>query len=227
MKIDIKTAEDVIDNRTFWQRLFFSCPDNVAMSSEEWRKLRKHDEKYFIRYFLFDTIPLEFSRIKRRFKDLKYWFLYRLSKKHQYHVIKPKTLKPNYHDPDTLLLHSVFHILCDYKENEMDRINWAHSEEAQEIAKKINDAYEYWTVKRPALVEEEDHYVTLWSELRSKMCKDLNVDFLAGSKKIKEHEDYDKSEKYFKKSRTIEERVYKTDTKHLLNIVKIRSHLWS
>lgn len=54
-----------------------------------------------------------------------YYFKYRLFRKHQYHVVRPRTLKPGYHDQDRRLLHAVMEVLCDYiEECEAVGQNW-------------------------------------------------------------------------------------------------------
>src|SRR5665213_300874 len=67
--------------------------------------------RFPIRSFIQETIPRAWKqaagyRIKHFFKDLKWGFKHRYIKKHQYNVLRPKTLEPGYYDPDTRILHA-------------------------------------------------------------------------------------------------------------------------
>jgi hypothetical protein len=69
-------------------------------------------KKYPIRFRLFhvwpEDIDIFFSIWHRRLIKDPIWALkYRFVKKHQYHVIRPSTLKPNYHDYNTRILHTL------------------------------------------------------------------------------------------------------------------------
>lgn len=89
-----------------------------AATMEEWDEW--HEEARRARplaYFIANDLPKAWSRFYRSFIDRPFWWVkYRTT--HRFNVIKPRKLKPGYHENDTRLIHGMFQILVDYVEKE-------------------------------------------------------------------------------------------------------------
>ena len=59
--------------------------------------------------------------VKRFFRDIKCWFLYRFHPKHRYNLVDTG-LPPGYYDKDYLMLHACFHLLKTFVEGELGGI---------------------------------------------------------------------------------------------------------
>jgi hypothetical protein len=105
---------------------------------------------------IIDVYDDKLDDIIRCYRDIKYWFLYRISKRHQYYVIRPTTLHIGYHDQDTRILHSAMQCLVDYVDHEAATIDWTWDEGYQQIRNNMQEIYDYWTIHRPELKHQED-----------------------------------------------------------------------
>ena len=105
------------------------------------------------RYFLQETIPDKADDVWRFFarpsRDAYWWIAHRVNPKHRYHVCKPRTLKPNYHDPRTMILHSSMECLVQFYEHAIDQIVWDDGEERLHAYNEIIAIYKWWTEEYP------------------------------------------------------------------------------
>ena len=83
---------------------------------------KKRPLLYRINHFLFDkydgviSSPID-DYILRPLGRVKWWILYRTT--HRYHVVKPDTIEPGYHDGTTLMLPVMMQLVADYVEIEL------------------------------------------------------------------------------------------------------------
>lgn len=129
-----------------------------AATRKEWRLWKEQAKKdHPVRYFLQEEVPhLWRVYIVMSLKAKYWWVMHRIHPKHRYHVIKPRTLEPNYHDPRELILHAAMDILADFVEFETTRghVDWDGSSDVHAAAwKEMNEIYTWWTKERP--VREE------------------------------------------------------------------------
>lgn len=86
-------------------------------------------------------------RIIRFFRDVYWWFQYRLNHRHAYH--KPKcSLRPGYYDWDTRLTNTFFEEVCDFVEYTDDKINWSGTPEHAEAWAVLTAAADWWKDER-------------------------------------------------------------------------------
>lgn len=90
----------------------------IAATAKEWRVWHAENrKKYPIRYFLTQSLPRFFTKIRNKILAdcvaLKQFFYFRFIDKH--HVIKTD-LKPGWHNFDEKILHVNFQLLVDYVE---------------------------------------------------------------------------------------------------------------
>lgn len=102
-----------------------------------------------------------------RFRDARYWFLYRFSKDHQYHIVRTG-LEPGYYDVDTIMLNACMTLLCRYVEDEQGGVDklaiWAEELQGPVVGhepyegatkqqgEKDSEAvaiYRWWKLERP------------------------------------------------------------------------------
>lgn len=71
---------------------------------------------------------------------------YLLPKNIRYWLVRPKTLTLNYHDADTLILHSVMQILTDFYEDQIKtkRINWEATARYKDVYNQMEEIYYWW-----------------------------------------------------------------------------------
>lgn len=95
--------------------------------------------------------------IKYHWKEIKYWFLYRFNPKYyRYWMVKPSTLSINYHDADTLLVHSSFQVISDFYEDVMfyGSTDWGYCENHRNVIKLIKEVYVWWNIDRIKLEKQ-------------------------------------------------------------------------
>ena len=196
---------------------------------DDWNSLTKSNHP--IKWFFYETIPDEFNvhiwwPITRIVVDKWYWgFKYRFIPKHQYHIIKPKTLKPDYHNQYDLILHASFHVLIEFVEyeEEFGMVDWRatpeHSEfwdEAHRLVywwKHIRPFQEDWLERDypypPGPIEAKDN--EMWVIYDKYRCTDEYKEWSRISKIRQEHEI----------------QFEKTDESYLIRLAKIRMFLWN
>ncbi|VAW62344.1 hypothetical protein MNBD_GAMMA08-1812 [hydrothermal vent metagenome] len=122
---------------------------------DEWDKV--HKTKYPILFFLQETVPENISKffiytIGNTFDKIRWGATYRLFKQHQYHVIRPRTLKPSYYDQDTRIFHAVMECFISYYENnidEFDAIEYPPGDEMSKVHIEMVEIAAWWMYKYP------------------------------------------------------------------------------
>lgn len=131
---------------------------------DDWNKTTKLEQP--IKWFFVETIPEWCNEhfiwsIERLLKSAYWGVIHRVVPKHRYHVIKPRTLKPGYHNPYSLLLHSSFEILVDFVEHERREgyVDWSATIEHREFWEEANKLVYWWQNIYPMRDEwmERDH----------------------------------------------------------------------
>lgn len=106
--------------------------------------------KHPIRFFLQETLPLEFHlrannyTIYHRIRNTIWAVRHRWDPRHQYNVIRPRTLKPGYHDPRDQILHGVMECLVNYFDNGVPNINWTTDDDHQHAYNEMKAVYDWW-----------------------------------------------------------------------------------
>jgi len=90
-------------------------PESASM--EEWSAVHKEARKKKFRYWVSQTMPSYFAVKKMQLDDIRYWFKYRLQKRHKYHLVDTK-LKPSYYETDKRMIYAMFSLLVDHVEIE-------------------------------------------------------------------------------------------------------------
>jgi hypothetical protein len=113
-----------------------------------------------IRYFLQETLPDTFHTVwmhtARPFTRAYWALMYRFHPKHQYNVIKPRTLEPNYHEVQTRILHSVMECLVYDYEGESNRYVWYWNEDHLHAYNEMIEIYNWWLKEYP---NRDDNFV--------------------------------------------------------------------
>lgn len=146
-------------------------------------------------YFLLVTLPYIFFEmdVLRKFKDIQYWFLYRFSSEHKFHLVDTK-LKPGYYDQDTRLFHVVFALLLDYLEE--------------------NEQSGFGVVPNKRLVQLAEWYKTHTDVFKAELEEIDN--------KYKNNFNSEWAKEYTE----AETRQYELCSKKLIEVIKLRKHLW-
>jgi hypothetical protein len=135
--------------RQFNHWLKYSPPG--SLTSKGWRLFEKEFEQVApVRYRIKKHLQKRYA-IQRRLSDIKYWFLYRTTKR--YHVID-SGLPPGYHSIDNLMLHSSFNMLKDFVEVETAyHLIWTGEEriEMSWFEKYMPFYYTFFPFRRPEL----------------------------------------------------------------------------
>jgi hypothetical protein len=140
--------------------------------------------------------------IKSDIRDFKYWVLYRCHPNYfKYWSVKPSTLNIQYHDTDTLLLHSCFQLVTDFYEEIIfhGTTDWDYSENHRNVIRFIKECYVWWNVDRPKLEIEI-------SELYGKYVS--------------------YGDEHSKRIDLLEKQIFDTDTQMLCQLIKYRAYLW-
>lgn len=156
---DTKRIEEALE-QTVEHRWKIVTPYALSFPGwDDWREALK--AKFPIRYFVQEVVAKEFfidkvwGNIRRPFKDIKRWFMWRFIRKHQYNIIRPSTLKPGYYDPDTRILHACMHELVEYVKTCDAHTNW--EEEPWKTARaEMQTVYDWWTNVYPTQEEKFD-----------------------------------------------------------------------
>ena len=104
--------------KKFWKS--WKLPKPKSATIEQWQEWKTYSKKeHPVKYFLQESIPRKISYIKYYLHRKKWEFLHRFHPSHRYHVIKPSTLEPGWHDTDKMLLHTVMHLLSRFLKEEL------------------------------------------------------------------------------------------------------------
>lgn len=125
-----------------------------AGTAKEWRIWKQEaKKKYPIRFFLQEDVPHLWSvYVKMRIRAAYWWVMHRIHPGHKYHIIKPRTLEPNYHDPREVILHASMELLTQFVEFETSdhaHVDWEGTEHHSKAWKEMNQIYDWWTKERP------------------------------------------------------------------------------
>jgi hypothetical protein len=146
------------------------------MKLKEYMKLRSGKEEDT----LYDDVVWLFKYgIRRKIKNARYWFLYRLHPRHQYHILRLG--KPGYSDPRHQLIWAVMRMVERYV-GELKAYESTKDKTVREIAEAQIEAYkEYEWYDPDAEHFWINHYTSLidlwewWESVRDH--DDLDIDF--------------------------------------------------
>lgn len=96
-----------------------------------------------------------FRHIRRAY----YWIQHRINPKHKYNTIYLK-LKPGYYDPDVRIRHALFEELVRFLDNA--QIDWKATPKHLAVYNSLKEAYDWWIVGRPEMVEAEEKSLMVW-----------------------------------------------------------------
>lgn len=185
----------------------------------EWRtKIKK---AHPIQFFFRESVPDFFHGIIFRLRMIKWWVLHRTT--HRYHVIKPRSLEPGYHDPDTRIRAAAFDIMSEHAEISLmgDGIKgtkWTEEDlehypeddgqrqmvlDQIEYESKIIELRNWWVEYRPRRENTRDDML-------------MDIDFDADDKD-------EKLQKLWK----FEEGCSIEDEQKFIELVKLVPHMWS
>lgn len=206
---------------------------DIKMKKEYPTKYKIHRclEKMYRRLFLFPSW---------RWRDMKYWVLYRIHPKHTYTSHKLTTLKPGYYDTDILILHFAFEKFAEFMKFQLSDkafVTWEYSKDMyqdwqlkddlegveSEIKSRnatwaeMKDLYHWWTEIYPNLEDELPDYPTCPKEWGSMAV--LNDDY----KDTPEVKDW---RRVCDIRSTLETKWKQDETDNLIRLAKIRNSLW-
>lgn len=169
--------------------------------------------------------------------------IHRFHPKHQYHVLKPRSLEPGYHDPCERIFHAAFDDLSVFAETYLmgeghDQTRWTHEDyeyyekEARfelegfrnqvEREKQIIELRNWWVIDRPNRQKVEDALYELMAEAKPEGAPyawtiDSTYDDTPEKKNYRKHCD---------KLWELEEQWAQEDTKKFHELVELLPYLW-
>jgi len=136
--------------------LTFEAPYALSFDGwDEWNAKTKAEQP--IKWFFLKTIPdvwktTVYWKLEHIVVRQLYWgFKYRFIPKHQYNIVKPRTLSPDYHNPYSVLLHASFEVLVNFIEFERDHgyVDWMATTQHSEFWYEANKLMYWWQNIRP------------------------------------------------------------------------------
>lgn len=155
-------------------------------------------------------------KIKRILHDLKWEFIHRYVERHQYNVLRPKTLEPGYYDPDTRILHACMEDLRNFYERGAPQVVWEEDSHHQHAYKEMTDIYTWWTQEYPTREEK-------WEEANPSPDVDWKRKF---SNKHETDSDVVEWRRVAKLRHEIETKWAQDEEDMLIRLMKIRRSLW-
>jgi len=232
-KLNIE-LEDIPTNRVrailMRFKKFIGIPYPYALSLDGWDDWKTATQlKMPIRWWLFETVPDFINKsfmykVKFTLTDLKWGFIHRYIRKHQYNIIRPSTLPPAYYDARDLILHANMHVLANFLEHEKESgiVDWGATEETQHVWSEANAIYEWWINKYPNRDEELDKKYPLPKEDNDE--KPMLWMFYSKYENTPEAVEY----KALLTKRSEEELVWEQEEEEMLiRLMKIRLSLWN
>lgn len=219
---------------------FFEVERPYSATMKEWKEWRlKAKKEHPIRYFIGDTIPMWFNvYVKMKFRDLIWWFKYRLSSKHKYNIIK-LALKPDYYELEQRMLYANFSLLVGFVEEQCSHMQRFcnkktkgtnkelgelyiqqmtefvdENEQTREYYKKTLELYKWWTEDFLKRTDVYDDY-----PIPNKFDKNSFFDF--------DDEDREIRHEWAKKIEEVEEKRFQEEQEKLIELIKIRRFLWT
>jgi len=229
----------IIDGQKFYQ---ITALDNHFKTSKDYDDQQRKNHP--VRWFFLQSVPnaLEFliTILPTLYQDVKFWIRYRTTEK--YHIVNTG-LKPGYYDTDNILTAAMWALLVDFVEVECA---WMNIRFESDKAKRT-EYYKHRTTlfQRKVRVSEMGlDYLNFQIESDSRKTKPYNeiiaaYNFYKSELPALETElkaaweediDYDnpvQRKENYKRIDTLEAKIHKLSTKHLSNIVKHRSYLWT
>ena len=177
-----------------------------------------------------------------KMNDIRYWLIYRLIKKHQYHIVRTD-LKPGYYDVDTVMLHACMKLLCHYIEDECGgsfklnkftqelRKPGSEGHGPREVVERQADyqseaveIYHWWKFERPSDLKRQDELLTALYGNRHLLTKptehpqlhELVFDEFKGHELEMENE-----------LRNLERKIDNDEQSMLHRLIDIRKSLWT
>lgn len=186
---------------------------------DDWKKNNK--EKYPIRYFLFKTLPRKieltfYHRIRNPLSNLKWAIIHRFHPKHQYNILKPRSLKPGYYDSDTRILHACMDEVSVFVEHEekYGMTDWNGTKQHKHAWSEMKVIYKWWNKTRPATEEKVENLLHRWSDAFDKD---------GGFNKPRSPKTSKLSDKMYK----LENLIDATDEEMLIRLARIRLFMWT
>ncbi len=206
---------------------------------EGWRLWKaKTKSAHPIQYFFRETVTSWFNVKAMQLRDIKWAILHRVHPKHRYHVIKPRSLSPGYHDPRSLILYASFDLLSEFAEKQLmgdgvkgtkwleddipqkDSDDYEHVMAQIETESKIIALRNWWVDYRPH--REEIHHISEPTE-RPAGSRGLMWMFESEFKDTPEYKAY---REYLTKLNEQYDAFDKEDIDKLRELVELSPHLW-
>lgn len=195
----------------------------MALPIGGWEKRREELRKKFpIRHFLFEDLPYivdvkSHHWVINPLNNVKWFFIHRFHPKHQYHILKPRSLKPGYYDSDERILHACMDELSMFVEwnKKHQWVNWNGTKEHKHAWKEMNAIYKWWNRDRPASEKKQDELLTEWHD---RFLKEGGL----GSETLSA-----KTNKLHDKLNVEENRMHNTDEEMLARLMRIRRFMWT
>jgi bifunctional DNA-binding transcriptional regulator/antitoxin component of YhaV-PrlF toxin-antitoxin module len=207
-----------LTHRTSWKIV-----SPVALSWEGWDMWRESLRKEFpVRNFFQITIPDAIRKVFKykignRLHDLKWAFIHRYVPRHQYNVLRPKSLKPGYYDPDMRILHACMDELREYFEKGVPEIDWDATDHHSTAYAEMKEIYNWWVNIYPNqedLFDKEHPFPDLPS-----------LGYVLGDKHADEPLVIE-WRRVAELRRKAEAEWYKTEEEMLIRLMKIRRSMW-
>jgi hypothetical protein len=163
-----------------------SEPELIPRTLEEWEAKWEKEEtearnKGLLRYWFFHRIPDMWDSCRSKTHDA--WYYIKCKLWYRYNVVKIESLPPTWHDPDTLMLFSVFQVFENFVKYDACS-DWGRSnEEVKQVYnesfpgmgderardwQKIHDLYDWWMKYK----DERHTYVEDMDEIENeKLCE--------------------------------------------------------
>lgn len=109
---------------------------------------------YFNKFLHF--FDVKWSRFTYRLGRIKWAVYHRYLPKYQYHVLRPSTLEPGYHDPCDRILHAAMEDLRQFYELGVQDIVWDADDDHQAAYEEIKAIYNWWVNVYPHREENMD-----------------------------------------------------------------------
>jgi hypothetical protein len=148
-----KIAYYIEQNKKY--RFSFHCPAALTWWGwEAWkRELKKECPiRYFFKYGPIHTARI---RVQARLSRLRWNILHRVVPKHQYHIIRPRTLTPGFHDHDERILHACMGEIRQFVDNSGPIVSWDdHDPGNLLILHEMLDICDWWVRVYPTREQE-------------------------------------------------------------------------
>jgi len=211
-----------------------------SLTADGWHDWKTETKaKYPVQYFLREDVPFWFRcNVTGRIERAYWWVMHRFHPKHRYHVIKPRSLKPGYHDPETRIFYTIFDELSRYAEDVLmgDGVNgtrWSQEEidgTREEYGEKEHLKLQVAAESR--IVALRNWWVNVYPN-RENDFPDLENYMEEGRPflwplmdRYKDTEDYKKFQEWSKKNRAVEEAHHEEDKEKLKEAIDLINHLW-